>query len=142
MRRLIRSEPELCRAELSRRVCDDLGWLRADGRRKDMSCRVAMLAMHRDGLIRLPEPRQKNGNGNRRPEITERSAPRDPVKAAAGEPGRLRCEPVSAGNGSGLWNELVERYHYLGYSPLPGARRRDQACHRPETQQENDDGDD
>jgi hypothetical protein len=25
---------------------------------------------------------------------------------------------------SGLWNELVERYHYLGYKPLAGAQRR------------------
>ena len=124
MRRLIEGDPGLCRAELSRRVCDDLEWLRPDGRRKDMSCRVAMLAMHRDGLIRLPEPRHKNGNGNRQPEITERTAPRDPVEAPAGQLGQLQCEPVSAGNHSGLWNELIERYHYLGYNPLPGAQMR------------------
>lgn len=124
MRRLMRREPNLCRAELSRRVCDDLEWLRPDGRRKDMSCRVAMLAMHSGGLIRLPEPRQKNGNGNRRPQITERSAARDPVEAPAGDLGKLQCDPVSAGNRSALWNELIERYHYLGYSPLPGAQMR------------------
>ena len=34
----------------------------ADGRLKDMSCRVAMLRMHRDGLIELPAPRRRNGN--------------------------------------------------------------------------------
>ena len=89
-----------------------------------MSCRVAMLAMHRDGLIRLPAPRQKNGNRNRQPEITERSAPREPVEAPAGELGELRYEPVTAGDGAGLWNELIERYHYLGYSTLPGAQMR------------------
>ncbi|MFP4028477.1 MAG: Druantia anti-phage system protein DruA, partial [Candidatus Brocadiia bacterium] len=27
-------------------------------------------------------------------------------------------------NRSGLWNELIERYHYLGYNPLPGAQMR------------------
>lgn len=124
MRRLISGDPTLCRAELSRRVCDDLEWLRPDGRRKDMSCRVAMLAMHRDGLIQLPEPRHKNVNGNRQPQITERSAPREPVEAPAGELGKLQYEPISAGNRSGLWNELIERYHYLGYNPLPGAQMR------------------
>jgi hypothetical protein len=25
---------------------------------------------------------------------------------------------------SSLWNELIERYHYLGYDPLPGAQMR------------------
>ncbi|MFW5923936.1 MAG: hypothetical protein ACOCSQ_06095 [Planctomycetota bacterium] len=53
-------------------------------------------AAHWDGLIRLPEPRQKNGN--RQPEITERSTPRDPVKMPAGQVGKLQCEPVSAGS--------------------------------------------
>jgi hypothetical protein len=35
----------------------------------------------------------------------------------------VRLEPVARG-GSGLWNELIDRYHYLGYKPLPGAQLR------------------
>ena len=54
IRHLITSDSTLTRAQLSRIVCDKLGWLRPDGRRKDMSCRVAMLRMHEDGLITLP----------------------------------------------------------------------------------------
>ena len=41
-----------------RLVCERLHWRRANGQLKDMSCRVAMLRMHRDGLIQLPGPRQ------------------------------------------------------------------------------------
>jgi hypothetical protein len=26
--------------------------------------------------------------------------------------------------GSALWNEFIDRYHYLGYKPLPGAQLR------------------
>gem|GEM_PF-6116128 len=52
IRRLMASEPKLNRAQLSRRVCDGLHWLRPDGRSKEMSCRVAMLRMERDGLFR------------------------------------------------------------------------------------------
>ena len=44
------------RAEISRRVCRQLQWLRPDGRLKDMSCRVALLRLHREGLICLPPP--------------------------------------------------------------------------------------
>ena len=39
IRRLIASSPERNRAQLSRQVCNELGWRRPDGRGKDMSCR-------------------------------------------------------------------------------------------------------
>ena len=37
MRALIAAQPQATRAELSRRVCDRLGWKRVDGRSKEMS---------------------------------------------------------------------------------------------------------
>jgi hypothetical protein len=124
IRRLIASDPRLNRAQLSRRVCDQLGWRRPDGRRKDMSCRVVMLRMERDGLIRLPPPQKGNGNGRNRPRLTAASDPKTPLSLSAGELGLLRFRPVDTPPGSALWNELIERYHYLGYKPLPGAQIR------------------
>jgi hypothetical protein len=41
------------RAEISRRVCARLEWTDAVGRAKLMSCRVALLRLHRRGLIEL-----------------------------------------------------------------------------------------
>ncbi len=124
IQQLITDEPRLNRAQLSRRVCDMIGWLRPDGRRKDMSCRVAMLRMHRDGLIILPKPQKGNGNGRNRPRLTSASDPREPVSLPAGALGRLLFRPVNSPSDSLLWNELIERYHYLGYKPLPGAQIR------------------
>ncbi len=69
IRDLIASDPKRNRLQLSRLVCDQLGWFMANGRRKEMSCRVAMLRMHRDGLIRLPPPQKGNGNGQRNGEL-------------------------------------------------------------------------
>src|SRR5580693_2394989 len=54
---LLAQMPPLNRAQLSRAVCERLNWRRADGRLKDMSCRVAMLRMQADGLFTLPPPR-------------------------------------------------------------------------------------
>ena len=54
------------RVALSRRVCQDLGWLNALGQPKEMSARVALLRMEKDGLIQLPAPRSQNGRGQRR----------------------------------------------------------------------------
>ena len=124
IRRLIAAEPKRNRAQLSREVCDVLGWLRPDGRRKDMSCRVAMLRMERDGLITLPPPLQSNGNGRHRPRFTSASDPEDPISLPAGRLGGLEFRIVAGRESSSLWNELIERYHYLGYKPLPGAQLR------------------
>ena len=121
---LIDFQPPLNRAALSRRVCEELAWLTLDGRSKQMSCRVAMLRMERDGLIRLPPPERGNGNGRRRPLLGTASEPPLPISVPAGRLGTLRLRPVDTPQDSALWNELVERYHYLGYSPLPGAQMR------------------
>jgi len=124
IRRLMACEPELNRAQLSRRVCDELHWVRADGRRKDMSCRVAMLRMQRDGLITLPRPEKGNGNGHNRPRFTVASDPKTLLSLPAGALSPLLFRPVDTPGDSSLWNELVERYHYLRYKPLPGAQIR------------------
>ena len=124
IRRLIASDHKWSRAQLSRLVCDELGWLKPDGRRKEMSCRVAMLRMERDGLFTLPPPQKGNGNGNNRPRLTSASDPGEPFALGAGALGNLTFCAVSTPHDSRLWNELVERYHYLGYKPLPGAQMR------------------
>lgn len=124
IRWLIASEPLLNRAQLPRRVCSELHWLRADGRSKEMSCRVAMLRMERDGLITLPPPQKGNGNGRRRPRLTAASDPKTPLSLSASELGPLVLRPVDTPPDSALWNELIERYHYLEYEPLPDAQIR------------------
>jgi len=124
IRRLIDHEPKRNRSQLSKLVCDELAWLRLDGRRKDMSCRVAMLRMDRDGLIKLPPPRCGNGNGRTRPRLTKSSNPQKPISLPVNRLAELIIHPVYTRKDSSLWNELIERYHYLGYKPLPGAQMR------------------
>ncbi len=76
IRDLIAGEPRASRVRLSQLACEGLSWLRPDGRLKEMSCRVAMLRMQRDGLISLPPPRNRNANGRTRPALTTASDPR------------------------------------------------------------------
>ena len=120
----IAAEPRPNRAQLSRSVCEALDWTRPGGALKDMSCRVAMLRMEKDGLIELPAPLTRNGNGGIRPKLTEASAPQEPITDSAGQLGKLELCPVDTPQKSSLWNELIQRYHYLGYQPLPGAQIR------------------
>ena len=119
---LIAGNPQLNRLALSRVVCQELRWLRPNGRLKDMSCRAAMLRMHRDGLICLPAPKKKNSNGQQwRREFSHISDPQKPISLPAGQLGRLVLHPVTTVSDARLWNELIQRYHYLGHKPLPGA---------------------
>jgi hypothetical protein len=74
--------------------------------------------------ITLPKPLQRNGNGRNRPRITSASDPEKPICLPAGKLGTLTFQIVDRQNGSRFWNELIERYHYLGYKPLPGAQLR------------------
>lgn len=85
-----------------------------------MSCRVAFLRMHRDGHIILPVPQKPQYRpGTRRTLLAE---PQPEVWKKAGEY-ELEIDLVCKAD-SALWNEYIDRYHYLGYTPLPGAQLR------------------
>jgi hypothetical protein len=118
-----RAEPA-SRAEIARRVCRALDWSNARGEPKLMSARVGLLRLHRAGLIELPAPRCGNGNGGglkRAPaQWPEAIALDGRVDALSG----LRLTVVREKAASRLWNGLIDRYHYLGYRPLPGAQMR------------------
>ncbi len=120
------------RNEISRQVCTAFDWLKPNGTLKDMSCRVALLRMEKDGLIKLPPPKRKyicNAKvpvqrtlfGEAKPDIIK------PAGAFA-----LDIELVTDKFSSKLWNELIDRYHYLGYKPLPGAQLRYFVKHKEE----------
>jgi hypothetical protein len=125
IRRLIAANPAASRAQLSRLVCGELGWSREDGRLKEMSCRVAMLRMQTDGLLHLPAPRNGNHNGKPWHRRTVLAEPDAPLRADGPRAlGTLQLQRVSYRAESQLHNEYLDRYHYLGYQPLPGAQLR------------------
>jgi hypothetical protein len=63
--RFLIAQGQACRSQLARQVCQEFGWLNAQGRLKEMSCKVALLRMQRAGLLVLPGPRGRNGNGKK-----------------------------------------------------------------------------
>lgn len=124
IRALIAEYPQQGRVALSRRLCQTLGWYKPDGGLKEMSCRVALLRMQADGLIRLPPAQRKNANGTRYARRTPAAEPRLPVMLDSRCFSHLRLEVVSPGKQSALWNEYIARYHYLGYRAMAGAQLR------------------
>jgi len=83
-----------------------------------MSCKVAFLRLHRAGHIQLPPPQKPANNHLKTGKRTLLALPRPEVRKKAGEH-TLQLELVEKAD-SALWNEYIDRYHYLGYTPLPG----------------------
>jgi hypothetical protein len=122
----VESEPTISRRALSRRVCTWLGWEDARGNPKVMSCRVALLRLHRRGVIGLPElAAGRPGGQKQRSEevpITEPTL----IDCCLEDLGHVDIVAVENGscNASRTWNVLMSRYHYLGAGPLCGAQIR------------------
>ena len=116
--------PGPSRSELARRVCVRLDGRSPGGAYPFMSARVGLLRLHRAGLITLPEPRHRHGNGQ--PLRRARWAPvaQNPVSVRADLVPGLLLERVSKPELSAVYNELMTQWHYLGYTALAGAQVR------------------
>jgi Domain of unknown function (DUF4338) len=121
LRRTITDRPEASRKDLSVLFCQTANWLKPDGGLKDMSCRLALLKMERDGHLALPPPKTKHTKPYKRLR-TLWAMEQAEITKGAGE-FELVLEVVTSRTGV-LWNEFIDRYHYLGYKTLPGAQLR------------------
>ena len=122
IRSLIKDNPGFNRMRISKEICRMFQWLKPDGKLKDMSCRVAMLRMQEDGLIQLPPPMHAKAPA-RKIEFTSATDPQSPIICSVNKLPQLHFQMVTKKT-SALWNEYIHRYHYLGYTPLPGAQLR------------------
>jgi hypothetical protein len=55
-------------------------------------------------------------------EHTARTDAREEIVQSAGKLADLHIEIAKSRDEKSLWNEYIDRYHYLRYTPLPGAR--------------------
>src|SRR5664280_1406839 len=119
------ASPDISRRALSLQVCEWLGWNGRNGRPKEMSCRVALLRLHRRKQIKLPVSRVKETvfpPGRTREATVDFLA----VDGTLMDLGAIEIVPIKSGSHehSAIWNTMMERYHYLGSGPLCGAQTR------------------
>jgi hypothetical protein len=104
-----------------------MNWRSANGALKEMGCRVALLTMHRQGIIELPSPRVFPVPRQKK---TASDIPPIPgvaeVQGDLSQLGAVKLIPVSKDDatGSRVWTNLMDRHHYLGSGPLCGAQMR------------------
>jgi len=118
LRELIAANPQLSRRSLSAKVCQLWNWVQPNGQLRDMVCRSLMLVLHRAGHIQLPPPRLQAINNA----ILHRRVPRrevcdtTPITGALAGVGSLQIRLVRRSAGERLFDDLLQQYHYLGFS--------------------------
>ncbi len=125
MQRTIDEHPGVSRTAVSRRIFEELEWRSRNGRLKEVNCRTALLKLQRAGALRLPEAKPFGGRRRARSSVEE-------IQPEAVMRRRLRdIQPVELiridradSEASRVWNDLMDRHHYLGAGPLCGAQLR------------------
>ena len=118
LRGLIAQSPGLSRRRLSVQVCQAWNWVQPNGQPRDMVCRGLMLALHRAGHLELPAKRKSppnNAIAHRRIAPVQ-AYDTSPIQTSLASLGPLELRLVRRAQGEDLFADLLDRYHYLGYS--------------------------
>ncbi|HDH12112.1 MAG TPA: DUF4338 domain-containing protein, partial [Nitrospirae bacterium] len=122
IKKMIAENQQISRRQLSQQVSERFNWRSPNGKLKEMSCRVGLLKLHRQGIINLPEGYErpflnfgKDCSNKLIPELPE-------IKCKLSELGEIRIIRVSSrySKNHHKWKEMMSRYHYLGSGPLCG----------------------
>ena len=124
LRQVTRDFPQLALTELAHTLCELLEWKRPNGSLKSRECYLFLLALHERGWLpwlQAPRPHA------RRPHQTRVAAESDPQAPCTGPLQQwLPIELELIGNTSQrkLFEQYIQRYHYLGYRVPYGAQLR------------------
>ena len=122
IRYLIEQHPQASRWRLSKLLCEAWNWRQANGALRDMVCRGMMLMLHRAGHIELPAKKHSPPNPlekRRKPAtdiLLDQSLIEGPLRALR----PLEIRQVRRTGMESLFNSLIERDHYLGYTQPVG----------------------
>ena len=115
IQRWLAEHPAWHRTRLSRELCARWDWRNEAGQLKDMACRSLLLQLQVRGLITLPARQRASVNGQRNRRVVEVSYDTTPLQAPLQALQPLRVEPLRPGSPDlGLFQGLLQRYHYLG----------------------------
>lgn len=105
----------LSRSELALTIGEHLEWYSATGSLKLDACVKLLEKLEAQGVLSLPE-KQISSVGSRKPTSqTNRTEVGELLEGSVNTLGPFQVVPVTEKEEIGLWNEYVNRYHYLGY---------------------------
>ena len=111
----VRSFPVLSMTELAQTVCEHLNWVTPKGRNKLNSCFTALEKLEALGYLQLPEKREQKQRESKPITGSDQTDQGDLIQCSLDSLGEIELQQVSEKADVVLWNEWVDRYHYLGY---------------------------
>jgi len=105
----------LSRSELALTIGEHLAWYSASGSLKLDACKKLLEKLETQGLLTLPVKQSSSGSPRKPIPLTERTATGEPLEGILADLGAVQVVPVTEVAEVGLWNEYVQRHHYLGY---------------------------
>ncbi len=124
IRETVRRFPKLSRQELANTICENLEWVAPNGKYKLDGCRRLLEKLAADGEIVLPPKRDSGGPPSQRVVPGVRTAAGSEISGSVSDVVPVCLEPARSREEIRLWNEYIERYHYLGYKTPFGAHQR------------------
>jgi hypothetical protein len=117
----VKSFPKLSQTELAETLCEHLHWVTAKKRNKINACLSALAKLEALSYITLPVKRTQKKRESKAITWTSQSLPGTPIDCELSALGPLQVKVVTDQADAALWNELVDRHHYLGYRHPIGA---------------------
>jgi hypothetical protein len=139
LREFLAAHPDSSRWQVSRQLCEALGWKQANGALRDAVCRGLLLLLERAGEIALPPVRRHIQGQCRTARLRPGRVTIDtaPMTVPLSTLGRIEIQSVRRTADEPLFDGLMEQYHYLGYRQPVGehlkylAWARGALCARP-----------
>ena len=117
---LMADYPGDSRRALSAKFCKPTNWVQANGNLRDMVARGFMLSLYRAGFINLPQKKYNTNNPLAKPKKpAEIIIDETPIDSELKDM-KLEFIQVRRSASEKLFNSLVEKYHYLGYTQPVG----------------------
>jgi hypothetical protein len=107
--------PNLSRTELAFTICEHLSWTTPKGSNKINSCLSAIGQLENLGYIKLPPKKIKKKRVTKKIVYSDKTVEGTPILCSLEEISPLELRIVKDKDEVSLWNEYVDRYHYLGY---------------------------
>lgn len=118
---LLSDNPDWGRTRISRALCELWDWRAPNGQLKDMAARTFLRKLEQRGWLQLPAPRGALPNRMRPQERVPVDHATDPIHASLSDLLPLEIQELSqASSTRSLWEWLLHRYHYLGYTGSVG----------------------
>lgn len=107
----------LSQTELAKTICEHLSWYTASGKNKVDACLKLLQRLETEGLIRLPEKDKSQSRRKKSKQLimSNRSRPQEEVEGTLSDIGPITFRVAQGREEISLFNEYLERYHYLGY---------------------------